>query len=221
LAADVETFVNISTDKAANPTSTLGRSKRVGERLVAATALAAQRNYLSVRFGNVLGSRGSVVTTFSEQLAAGRPITVTHPDVTRFLMSVPEAVQLVLQAAVIGAPGEVLVLDMGEPVRIVDLARQLMEIANRSVHIVYTGLREGEKLHEELFGAGEEPDFRPVHPAISHVMAPPLEAMRIHEAELACGPSAAMLRLTAPATSLQHAAPSDGALDAHLHGSAA
>ena len=221
LAADVETFVNISTDKAANPTSALGRSKRVGERLVAATALAAQRNYLSVRFGNVLGSRGSVVTTFTEQLAAGRPITVTHPDVTRFLMSVPEAVQLVLQAAVIGAPGEVLVLDMGEPVRIVDLARQLMDIANRSVQIVYTGLREGEKLHEELFGAGEEPDFRPVHPAISHVMAPPLEALRIREAELTHGPSAAMLRLAAPATSTPFAGPSDVALDAHLHGSAA
>jgi FlaA1/EpsC-like NDP-sugar epimerase len=198
LAADVPTFVNISTDKAANPTSALGRSKRIGERLVAAVGLAAGRNYVSVRFGNVLGSRGSVVTTFTEQLATGRPITVTHPEVTRYFMTVPEAVQLVVQAAVIGAPGEVLVLDMGEPVRIVDLARQLMEIAGRTVCIVYTGLRDGEKLHEELFGIGEEADFRPVHPAISHVTAPPLDPAEIRTAELVTGQAAALHGLAGP-----------------------
>jgi FlaA1/EpsC-like NDP-sugar epimerase len=168
-------FVNISTDKAANPTSVLGRSKRIGERLVADAATYVDGTYLSVRFGNVLGSRGSVLTSFTEQLASGGPITVTHPDVTRFFMTIPEATQLVVHAAAIGRPGEALVLDMGDPVRIEDLARQLMRIAGRTVRIVHTGLRQGEKLHEELFGDGER-DVRPIHPAVSHVAVPPLSA---------------------------------------------
>jgi FlaA1/EpsC-like NDP-sugar epimerase len=173
--AQVDRFVNISTDKAANPVSVLGRSKRIGERLVAHVAAEADTGtFLSVRFGNVLGSRGSVITTFAEQLAAGLPITVTHPDVTRFFMTIPEAVQLVVHAAAIGRPGEALVLDMGAPVRIADVARQLMEIAGQTAEIVYTGLREGEKLHEELFG-DHEVDRRPIHPLISHVEVPDLD----------------------------------------------
>ena len=183
--AGVRRFVNISTDKAANPTSVLGRSKRIGERLVADASLRSEGTYLSVRFGNVLGSRGSVLTTFTEQLSAGRPMTVTHPDVTRYFMTIPEAVQLVIQAATIGSSGEALVLDMGEPARIADLAEMLMTISGRRTRIVYTGLGKGEKLHEELFGAGEE-DHRPIHPAISHVSVPPLapEMVRRRGAEL-------------------------------------
>lgn len=175
LKAGVATFVNISTDKAANPTSVLGFSKRIGERLVAAAAAGSDDGtYLSVRFGNVLGSRGSVLSTFTEQIAADNPLTVTHPDVTRFFMTIPEAVRLVIQAAAIGRPGEALVLDMGAPVRIADIAKQLTVLAARPVQILYTGLRDGEKLHEELFGDGEE-DVRPVHPSVSHVAVPSLD----------------------------------------------
>jgi len=195
-AAGVTKFVNISTDKAANPTSMLGRSKRIGERLVAEAADGASGTFLSVRFGNVLGSRGSVLTTFAEQLAHGGPITVTHPDVTRFFMTIPEAVQLVIQAGAIGSPGEVLVLDMGAPVRIIDVARQLMELAGRSARIVYTGLREGEKLHEELFGDGEDRDRRPLHPAVSHVSVPLLTPMQMFDIESVIGPSKALVELT-------------------------
>ncbi|NIJ13356.1 FlaA1/EpsC-like NDP-sugar epimerase [Saccharomonospora amisosensis] len=164
----VSKFINVSTDKAANPSSMLGRSKRIGERLVAGTAARCGGTFLSVRFGNVLGSRGSVLTTFAEQLSSGAPLTVTHPDVTRFFMTVPEAVELVIQAAAIGRSGEALVLDMGEPVRIAELAEMLMALSGRQSPIVYTGLGRGEKLHEELFGSGEL-DRRPVHPAISHI----------------------------------------------------
>ncbi|BCB83825.1 dTDP-glucose 4,6-dehydratase [Phytohabitans suffuscus] len=156
----VDTFVNISTDKAANPVSVLGYSKRITERLTSHTASASGQNFLSVRFGNVLGSRGSVLTAFSAQMASGGPITVTHPDVTRYFMTVQEAVQLVIQAAVIGRPGEALVLDMGKPVRIADVARQMAEQAHQPIEIVYTGLRPGEKLDEELFGHDEH-DSRP------------------------------------------------------------
>ncbi|OLT19290.1 hypothetical protein BJF78_11045 [Pseudonocardia sp. CNS-139] len=179
LATRVDRFVNISTDKAADPTSVLGYSKRIGERLVAdAAARAETGTYLSVRFGNVIGSRGSVLTTFAEQIAKDQPITITHPDVTRFFMTIPEAVRLVVQAAAIGRPGEAMVLDMGEPVRILDIALQLTALAGRPVQILYTGLRDGEKLHECLIGEGEE-DVRPVHPAVSHVDVPPLDALAI------------------------------------------
>ncbi|MET0134697.1 MAG: nucleoside-diphosphate sugar epimerase/dehydratase [Kibdelosporangium sp.] len=170
--AGVATFVNISTDKASNPISVLGCSKRVGERLVASAGSAGA--FLSVRFGNVLGSRGSVLSTFVDQVANGRRVTVTHPEVTRFFMTIPEAVHLVLQAAVIGHSGEALLLDMGKPVRIVDLARQLMRLAGRPGEIVFTGLRAGEKLHEELFGFGEHGE-RTEHPAISRITVPPLD----------------------------------------------
>jgi len=193
----VEKFVNISTDKAANPVSVLGRSKRIGERLVAAIALEDESAFLSVRFGNVLGSRGSVLTTFAEQLIKGFPITVTAPEVTRFFMTISEAVQLVIHAAAIGAAGEVLVLDMGAPVRIVDIARQLMVIAGRPAPIVYTGLRAGEKMHEELFADGEDRHRRPWHPAICHVGVPPLDPGELHATARALGPAAALRKLVA------------------------
>ncbi|WP_329108977.1 polysaccharide biosynthesis protein [Micromonospora sp. NBC_01699] len=171
---DVARFVNISTDKAANPISVLGYSKRITERLTAHTAAATDGTFLSVRFGNVLASRGSVVGAFQAQIEAGLPITVTHPEVTRYLMTVQEAVQLVLQASAIGRDGEALVLDMGDPVRIDDIARQLAAQAPGAPRIVYTGLRPGEKLHEDLIGTGEI-DLRPLHPLISHVSVPPLD----------------------------------------------
>ncbi len=163
----VATFVNISTDKAANPTSVLGHSKRVAEKLTAWMSAETSLRYLSVRFGNVIGSRGSMLPTFTALIQAGRPVTVTHPDVTRYFMTIPEACQLVVQAGGIGSPGEVLILDMGEPVRILDVAKRMIQMSGRDIDIVFTGLREGEKLHEELIGASEA-TARPLHPKISH-----------------------------------------------------
>jgi len=168
-----ESFVNISTDKAADPVSVLGYSKRIAERLTAHMAAQAGGSYLSVRFGNVLGSRGSVLTALSAQVEAGGPVTVTHPDATRYFMTADEAVQLVLQAAVIGRGSEVLILDMGEPVRIADIARRLAARAGQQVDIVFTGLRPGEKLTEDLLGR-DETDYRPRHPLIRHAPVPPL-----------------------------------------------
>jgi FlaA1/EpsC-like NDP-sugar epimerase len=172
-ACGARSFINISTDKAADPVSVLGYSKRVAERLTAYMAARAGGTYLSVRFGNVLGSRGSVLETLSAQVAAGDPVTITHPQVSRYFMTADEAVQLVLQAAVIGRGGEVLVLDMGEQIRILDLARRLAATAPRPPEIVFTGLRPGEKLSEDLLGAGEVDD-RPFHPLIQHVPVAPL-----------------------------------------------
>lgn len=160
LAAGVEHFVMISTDKAVNPTSIMGASKRAAELVVHQAARATGRNYVAVRFGNVLGSRGSVVLTFQKQIAAGGPVTVTHPQMKRFFMTIPEAVQLVLQASVLGQGGEVFLLDMGDPVPIVDLARDLITLSGlevgRDIDIVFTGMRPGEKLFEELFVQGEQ-----------------------------------------------------------------
>jgi FlaA1/EpsC-like NDP-sugar epimerase len=175
-AADhgVQSFVNISTDKAAHPVSVLGYSKRIAERLTAHMSAQTGGRYLSVRFGNVLGSRGSVLTALSAQVAAGGPVTVTHPEVSRYFMVVDEAVHLVLQAAAIGRGGEVLVLDMGNPVRIADIARRLTANSVPAVDIVFTGLRPGEKLTEDLLGPGET-DQRPYHPLISQVPVPPLD----------------------------------------------
>lgn len=173
-AVGVDHFINISTDKAADPVSVLGASKRIAERLTAHVACQASGNFLSVRFGNVLGSRGSVLTSFRTQAHAGGPITVTDPDVTRYFMTVTEAVELVIQAGSIGRSGEVLVLDMGEPVRIADVARRFVERADRPVEILFTGLRPGEKLHEVLL-ASDEVDERPFHPLISQVPVPPLD----------------------------------------------
>jgi FlaA1/EpsC-like NDP-sugar epimerase len=179
----VERFVNISTDKAADPTSVLGYSKRVAERLTAAVAADTAGCYLSVRFGNVLGSRGSVLTSFAAQIASGGPVTVTHPEVTRYFMTVQEAVQLVIQAAAIGDDGEVLILDMGEPVRIVDVAEQLIAQSGEDIEIVFTGLRDGEKLHEHLYGEAESGE-RPRHPLVSHVSVPELRVSRVLRAAL-------------------------------------
>jgi FlaA1/EpsC-like NDP-sugar epimerase len=158
-AVDVERFVMVSSDKAVNPSSVMGASKRGAELLVHQAAQRSRRPYVAVRFGNVLGSRGSVVLTFKQQIAAGGPVTVTHPDMQRFFMTIPEAVQLVVQAAALGQGGEVFVLDMGNPVKIVDLARDLIELSGlevgQDIEIVFTGLRPGEKMVEELFVPGE------------------------------------------------------------------
>ena len=151
----VDRFVNVSTDKAADPTSMLGASKLVAERLTALAAKESGLPYVSVRFGNVLGSRGSVLPTFRRQIAEGGPITVTHPDVTRYFMTIPEAVRLVLQAGAIGRQGEIMILDMGEPVKIADLAERLIKQSGKDVAVEFTGLRPGEKLHEILVGAQE------------------------------------------------------------------
>ena len=174
-AVGVETFVNVSTDKAAWPSSVLGYSKRLAERLTAAFASAGDERYVSVRFGNVLGSRGSVITAFTAQIERGGPVTVTHPDVERFFMLIPEACQLVLQASVIGADGEVMVLAMGRPVKIVDVARSLIDMSRKhDVQIQYTGLRPGEKLSEQLFTPGEK-IATSEHPLVSHVAVPAIE----------------------------------------------
>lgn len=176
----VRHFVNISTDKAANPTSALGHSKRLAEQLTSWFSQDRdETKFLSVRFGNVLGSRGSVLHAFTAQIDKGGPVTVTDPEVTRFFMTVPEACQLVIQAGAIGRPGEALVLDMGEPVNIADMARRMIAMSGKPVEIVFTGLRQGEKLHEELFTRGEG-GSRPLHPMITHVRVPPLSPAEVN-----------------------------------------
>ena len=155
----VEHFVLISTDKAVEPRSIMGATKHVAELLVRAAAQRSGRAFVAVRFGNVLGSRGSVIPLFQKQIAAGGPLTITHPDVERYFMTIPEAAQLVLQAAAMGEGGEVFVLDMGKPVKIIDLARDVIRLSGlqegKDIDIVYTGLRPGEKLQEMLFSAEE------------------------------------------------------------------
>ncbi|MEI2777026.1 MAG: nucleoside-diphosphate sugar epimerase/dehydratase [Tetrasphaera sp.] len=175
-AVGVGNFVNISTDKAAEPTSVLGYSKRITERLTAGIAEQAAGTYVSVRFGNVLGSRGSVLETFRAQVERGGPVTVTHPEVRRFFMLIPEAAQLVLQASAIGRDGDVLVLDMGEQVRILDVAHTLIKLSGRhDVQVHYTGLRTGEKLAEDLF-SGPEQAQPTSHELVSRVDVPALPA---------------------------------------------
>ncbi|HMS32585.1 MAG TPA: nucleoside-diphosphate sugar epimerase/dehydratase [Ignavibacteria bacterium] len=159
LKHNVGHFVFISTDKAVNPSSIMGASKRVSEMIVLKAARVYGKNFSAVRFGNVLGSRGSVVLTFKRQIAEGGPVTITHPDIQRYFMTIPEAVQLVLQASVIGNGGEIFVLDMGEPVKVLDLAKDIIRLSgyevDKDIKIVQTGLRPGEKLYEELFIPGE------------------------------------------------------------------
>jgi FlaA1/EpsC-like NDP-sugar epimerase len=158
---DVDRFVLVSTDKAVNPMSVMGATKRVAELLVQNSAGRTKRAYVVVRFGNVLGSRGSVVPLFQGQIAAGGPIKITHPEMTRFFMTIPEAVQLVISAAALGQGGEIFVLEMGEPVNIADLAKELIRLSGlepgRDMEIVFTKPHPGEKLSEELFGAEEIP----------------------------------------------------------------
>jgi len=156
---DVQHFVLISTDKAVRPTSVMGATKRIAEHVVHECALERRTGYVSVRFGNVLGSRGSVVPTFMRQIADGGPVTITHPDMTRYFMTIPEASWLILDAAALGTNGDLFVLDMGEPIRIVDLARDLVRLAGRDPDtqpMDIVGIRPGEKLHEELFYDEEE-----------------------------------------------------------------
>ncbi len=174
-AAGVERLVNVSTDKAVRPSSIMGASKRIAEMLVADAAARTGRPYVSVRFGNVLGSTGSVVPIFRSQIENGEPLTITHPDMTRFFMTIPEAAWLILDAAALGSDGDVFVLDMGEPVRVMDLARDLVRLSGRdpdSQPIETIGLRPGEKLHEELFYDAEQ--VEPTSsPKVLRAIAPP------------------------------------------------
>jgi FlaA1/EpsC-like NDP-sugar epimerase len=182
--AGVGTFVNISTDKAADPTCVLGYSKRLAERLTADFARTQPGRYVSVRFGNVLGSRGSVVHAFTAQIESGGPITVTHPDVERFFMLIPEACQLVLEAASIGTDGEVMVLEMGEQVKILDMATTLIRLSGRKdIDINYTGLRPGEKIREDLFSAHEDRRAT-TNPLVSSVDVPMLDVDAVRSLEM-------------------------------------
>jgi FlaA1/EpsC-like NDP-sugar epimerase len=167
VASKVEKFVLVSTDKAVNPTSVMGASKRFAE-IVCQSLQDGVTQFVLVRFGNVFGSAGSVIPRFKEQISRGGPVTVTHPEITRYFMSISEATQLLLQAGLQGRSGEILVLDMGEPVRIVDLARDMIRLSGADpdrVAIIFTGLRPGEKLYEELL-ATEEATLPTPHPKL-------------------------------------------------------
>jgi FlaA1/EpsC-like NDP-sugar epimerase len=179
----VNKFVMISTDKAVNPTNVMGASKRLAEMVCQSLQQREGTSFVMVRFGNVLGSTGSVIPKFREQIAKGGPVTVTHPDITRYFMSIPEAAQLVLQAGLMGKGGEIFVLDMGEPVRIVDLAKDLIRlsgITEEEIRIEFTGLRPGEKLYEELLADNEHTLSTP-HPKLRIARAHPVDAAWLEE----------------------------------------
>ena len=176
-ACGARSYVLISTDKAVNPTNVMGASKRLAEMLCQALQPRGATRLLMVRFGNVLGSTGSVIPRFREQIARGGPVTVTHPEIKRYFMSIPEAAQLVLQAALMGKGGEIFVLDMGEPVKIADLAQQMIRLSGfgeQDIRIVYTGLRPGEKLFEEVL-VDEETTLATPHPKLRVARSRPLE----------------------------------------------
>jgi FlaA1/EpsC-like NDP-sugar epimerase len=180
---DVGHFVYISTDKAVNPSSIMGVSKHIAEDYVHAMSSISDTRFVAVRFGNVLGSAGSVVPLFQNQIRSGGPITITHPDMTRFFMAIPEASQLVLQAAAMGRGGEIFVLDMGEPVRIVDLARDLIRLSGLPPHameIVFSGVRPGEKLYEELYFADER-ELPTGHPKLHSALHRPIDLAELRE----------------------------------------
>jgi FlaA1/EpsC-like NDP-sugar epimerase len=167
VAAKVEKFVLVSSDKAVNPTNVMGATKRLAE-IVCRSLQGRSTQFVLVRFGNVFGSAGSVIPRFREQISRGGPVTVTHPDITRYFMSLSEATQLLLQAALQGKGGEILVLDMGEPVRIIDLAQDMIRLSGADpnrIPIVFTGLRPGEKLYEELL-TSEEATLSTPHPKL-------------------------------------------------------
>jgi len=174
---DVSHFVNISTDKAADPISELGKSKLITERIIAGVS-GVTGKYISVRFGNVIGSNGSFLNTFRTQIQLNRPISVTHPDVSRYFMTVAEAVQLVFQSLVVGKCGETLILNMGDPVKIDDIAKLMIERSGKNVGIKYSGLRKGEKLHETLVGVSENIRHGN-HPSILHINVEPLKGDRL------------------------------------------
>jgi len=168
MEAKVEKFVLISTDKAVNPTNVMGTSKRLAEMVCQTLQQKTETCFTMVRFGNVLGSNGSVIPKFREQIARGKPITVTHPEIIRYFMSITEAAQLVLQAGVMGRGGEIFVMDMGKPIKIVDLARDMIRLSGFNedeIKIEFTGLRPGEKLYEELL-ADDELTERTPHPKL-------------------------------------------------------